>query len=324
MMILEASVLISLLYSSRLAFVAAQAINDNSTGSSISTILIPGFQAVRWDEARKICQEQYNGNLVVIDSEPKNIEVYNFVQCLMGEGKVWIGLTDLLSEGIYRKDSGNLDVAGFAKWYQDQPSDQEGLENCVELGVGFSVPFDRYWNDEICSTKNTFVCEADSKTFSNVQIPQNLSGSECWNMLERNNSEPTRKFEVVPKLKTWMEAEMYCTEVYQGHLASVKNPIEQQIMYWIVKQALEDDNIVWIGGNDLIKEGEFLWVGDGSKIQDVEFWANVQPDNIQYEDGVNENCIEMFVGSAKVMGLDVNGQWVDSRCDLLRPFVCEY
>eukprot|EP01023_Acetabularia_acetabulum_P055820 TRINITY_DN6467_c0_g2_i2.p1 TRINITY_DN6467_c0_g2~~TRINITY_DN6467_c0_g2_i2.p1 ORF type:complete len:316 (+),score=54.17 TRINITY_DN6467_c0_g2_i2:101-1048(+) len=285
--------------------------------------LVPGFQSVRWDEARRICSEKFNGNLVVINSEPENVEVYNFAQCLMGEGKVWIGITDLLQEGIYRKDTQELPVAGFAKWFQDQPSDQEGIQNCVELGVGWSTSFNQYWNDEICSAKNKFVCQTQTPPKTDIQIDFQLPGHECWSA----RSKVQRQLQLVFEKKTWQDAENYCQSNFGGHLVSVKNQIDNQIIYWTVQQQLKLQNLdeklkVWIGANDIEKEGDFHWA-DGQKVK-KDFWAKIQPDNIQYVDGVEEDCVELFVGNSIILGLGVDGLWVDSRCDLLRPFVCEF
>eukprot|EP01024_Parvocaulis_polyphysoides_P046069 TRINITY_DN4323_c1_g1_i1.p1 TRINITY_DN4323_c1_g1~~TRINITY_DN4323_c1_g1_i1.p1 ORF type:complete len:319 (+),score=15.34 TRINITY_DN4323_c1_g1_i1:40-996(+) len=305
-----------LLYQFTICLKLMQSVEQQSNNK----VLIPGFQAVRWDEARRICTDMFQGNLVVINSELRNVEVYNFAQCIMGEGNYWIGLTDLLAEGIFRQDTENLEVARFAKWFQDQPSDQDAVENCVAMGVGASIPFNRYWNDEICSVKNKFVCESEFIPTTNVILPSQLSGSQCWNIL---NVSQGRQFEVVQEQKTWQDAQAYCKQTFQGSLASVRSPIDNQIIYWMAKNVLGERQKVWIGGSDQEKDGNFRWVGDGSQIT-FDFWANVQPDNIVYQDGVSENCIELMVGSSRILGLDVDGLWIDSRCDLLRSFVCEY
>ena len=65
---------------------------------------------------------------------------------------------------------------------------------------------------------------------------------------------------------------------------------------------------VWIGLNDLTKEGKFLWA-DGSHVTYTN-WASSQPDNRKDY----ENCVEIAVHG---------GSWKDTSCGRQLPFICE-
>ena len=65
---------------------------------------------------------------------------------------------------------------------------------------------------------------------------------------------------------------------------------------------------VWIGLNDVTKEGKFLWA-DGSHVTYTN-WASSQPDNRKDY----ENCVEIAVHG---------GSWKDTSCGRQLPFICE-
>lgn len=65
---------------------------------------------------------------------------------------------------------------------------------------------------------------------------------------------------------------------------------------------------VWIGLNDITKEGTFRWADESDLIYTK--WASNQPDN-RYG---YENCVEMAVDG---------GNWEDTSCGKQLPFVCE-
>ena len=65
---------------------------------------------------------------------------------------------------------------------------------------------------------------------------------------------------------------------------------------------------VWIGLNDITKEGKFLWA-DGSHVTYTN-WASSQPDNRKDY----ENCVEIAVHG---------GSWKNTSCGRQLPFICE-
>jgi hypothetical protein len=69
---------------------------------------------------------------------------------------------------------------------------------------------------------------------------------------------------------------------------------------------------VWLGGNDLEKEGKWRWSGDDSKLSYKSWDIN----SIQPNGGTNENCLS-------IRGTMYNGKWSDDFCSNVLRFVCK-
>jgi hypothetical protein len=88
-------------------------------------------------------------HLVVLSDEREN----QFVHDLSPGASKWIGYSDLSAEGMYAWETGS--VSEFTKWAGQQPDDNLGAEDCIEM-----YP-DTYWNDATCTLEKEFVCECD-------------------------------------------------------------------------------------------------------------------------------------------------------------------
>ncbi|KAI4823973.1 hypothetical protein KUCAC02_012525 [Chaenocephalus aceratus] len=105
--------------------------------------------------------------------------------------------------------------------------------------------------------------------------------------------------------KTWADAEVDCIAL-GGNLASIPNQGVYTFIRRIVNTTTNANEQTWIGGNDLAKEGLWMW-SDGTKFV-ANNWAPGQPDNDQ---GL-EDCLMM----------NWNDLINDAPCTKLRPFVC--
>jgi hypothetical protein len=72
----------------------------------------------------------------------------------------------------------------------------------------------------------------------------------------------------------------------------------------------------WTSGTDLADEGHFFWMSTGRPITFTN-WNAGEPNNFQYENGEEENCLELWNRDGK--GL----KWNDSPCSFETYFVCE-
>jgi hypothetical protein len=100
-----------------------------------------------WPEARAACRGA-GYDLVAIDT----VEESAFVVDLLGGASTWIGLTDDLSEGLWRWS--NNSPSTFSAWGAGEPNNS-GNEDCAHTRV------DGLWNDTLCSTTMPqFVCES--------------------------------------------------------------------------------------------------------------------------------------------------------------------
>lgn len=72
----------------------------------------------------------------------------------------------------------------------------------------------------------------------------------------------------------------------------------------------------WTSGTDLADEGNFFWMSTGRPITFTN-WNAGEPNNFRYENGEEENCLELWNRDGK--GL----KWNDSPCSFETYFVCE-
>lgn len=72
----------------------------------------------------------------------------------------------------------------------------------------------------------------------------------------------------------------------------------------------------WISGTDLADEGNYFWMATGRPITFTN-WNAGEPNNFRYENGEEENCLELWNRDGK--GL----KWNDSPCSFETYFVCE-
>jgi len=101
--------------------------------------------------------------------------------------------------------------------------------------------------------------------------------------------------------KSWVLADLHCTD-FGGHLVSVHSPEENKF----VADLMLGSNDVWMGGADLIKEGEWKW-SDGTPFGYTNWWYN-GPNN----DG-EEDCVSLMMGKT----------WNDQPCDRKNKFICK-
>ncbi|XP_076027219.1 uncharacterized protein LOC143016665 [Genypterus blacodes] len=98
-----------------------------------------------WKESRQECLRS-GANLVIINSRAEQA----FLKGL--HDLFWIGLSDLDNEGQWRWVDGTGLTDGI--WAPEEPNDEYGGEDCVELLQKFNA-----WNDASCSAMKHSVCE---------------------------------------------------------------------------------------------------------------------------------------------------------------------
>ncbi|XP_071170304.1 perlucin-like [Mytilus edulis] len=113
-----------------------------------------------WAEASMICKV-YGGYLANIDTDQEQLYVASYLARLGKDafipGKFWLGGSDIQTEGIWVWTHGN-DQFVFTNWQSGEPSNSQGIENCVEFE--FSTNFK--WNDNDCQDRLNFLCEIPS------------------------------------------------------------------------------------------------------------------------------------------------------------------
>ncbi|XP_021365372.1 perlucin-like [Mizuhopecten yessoensis] len=122
---------------------------------------------------------------------------------------------------------------------------------------------------------------------------------------------------VVGLNSTWIEAKKYC-DVVGGDLAVVESAEEETYLVNILKQIDTAGTIFpenyWLDGTDVVKEGEFRWMGKNGNsipISGYTNWSPGQPDNA----GRTENCLEIRFSFSIL--------WNDLDCNTKQNFICE-
>ena len=118
-----------------------------------------------WAEAQNVCKA-IGGYLIEITSQEQN----HYVEAILyehPEQTVWVGATDLVSEGKWYWAASDMPVSSaFTYWNPGQPDNgQPGGENCMEFMN--SVNSGNHWNDNQCDSKHSFICQ---KTIENIVI----------------------------------------------------------------------------------------------------------------------------------------------------------
>jgi len=117
-------------------------------------------------------------------------------------------------------------------------------------------------------------------------------------------------YELFAESVSWDVAEQRCV-AWGGHLASIESADENEgLNTWPLELGITgvDGSGIWLGGTDVQRDGEFLWVVDGPFV--VPGWAPTQPDN-----GAGLDCIEKRNDGA--------GGWYDRHCTDALRYLCE-
>lgn len=99
---------------------------------------------------------------------------------------------------------------------------------------------------------------------------------------------------------SWENARAVCLG-FGGDLVTITNEKEEKLLF-------SENSIAWIGLNDRLKEGEFVW-SDSTPLNSSVYsnWNHGQPDNYG-----NEDCVEM-----------TSGKWNDRPCSDEKFYICQ-
>ncbi|XP_064782798.1 CD209 antigen-like protein E isoform X2 [Oncorhynchus masou masou] len=115
---------------------------------SDSSLYFLSTEKKTWEESRQDCLER-GADLVIINSREEQTFVFNF------HLRAWIGLTDSVTEGIWKWVDGTTLTTGY--WWTGQP-DNYRQEDCAEIYFSKGDPVTT-WNDDNCGANNSWICE---------------------------------------------------------------------------------------------------------------------------------------------------------------------
>ncbi|XP_074025521.1 brevican core protein triforce [Leptinotarsa decemlineata] len=113
----------------------------------------------------------------------------------------------------------------------------------------------------------------------------------------------------------YYRATQYC-RFHGMHLASITSQEENDKLEKYIKDFGYGNEHFWTSGTDIAEEGNFFWMSTGRPITYTN-WNAGEPNNFEYENGEQENCLELWNRDGK--GL----KWNDSPCSFETYFVCE-
>ena len=117
-----------------------------------------------WSEAKTICQEQENGQLVSILSRAE-LEWLNSKVMMVGRNnrkqKLWLGATDEEHYGKYKWVDGKPFNNGVAPWALGHPlNGNMEHEMCVSMDAS---SYGAQWRDVDCYKAMGYICKSDGK-----------------------------------------------------------------------------------------------------------------------------------------------------------------
>ena len=102
-----------------------------------------------------------------------------------------------------------------------------------------------------------------------------------------------------------------CSATLLGPLRRLETSVFQVTHENILQTYYRKIEHAWIGLNDQVKEGKFVWVGPM-----YTNWGPGEPNNAG-----NEDCVEIV--TAKSYGKTFEGRWNDKSCNNKFSFICQ-
>jgi len=194
---------------------------------------------------------------------------------------VWLGGNDQASEGNWVWLASGEPMV-YTKWKTGEPNNDANAEDVM----GYDSRDGGGWLDAKDHYSKAYVCQ------------------------ELQLSPPSR-YHLRTTHLTWQAAKQACIDEGMT-LASVLSAEDEQELNTLVVGT--GHNFVWLGGNDIASEGDWVWVADGQAFGDYQNWHSGEPNN----DG----------GIEDVMGKDFRDgvmAWVDSKelDHYTNPYVCQ-
>ncbi|XP_061165818.1 perlucin-like [Saccostrea echinata] len=153
---------------------------------------------------------------------------------------------------------------------------------------------------------------ADKLSFLVISVIISYVVADCPNGFTRHDESC---YVINRVLATWAQASIYCHAI-QAELVSIESQVEDNFLrgYLQNQGSKYDHPRFWVGGSDLLQEGEWTWTKTGSVIgsQGFSHWAPGQPNNGGHLD---EHCMELEAGT--------NWLWNDDECENRKNFICE-
>ncbi|XP_058889912.1 macrophage mannose receptor 1-like [Acipenser ruthenus] len=256
-----------------------------------------------WPDARSDC-EMRGGDLMSIST----VQERTWIRTQIGVSNIyWIGLNDVVSEGVWEWSDGSPFLEELQNWRPGQPDNWQDNEDCVQFAASDSAR----WNDEFCTVARNYICKRltpNPPTQCDTANGWELFGSNCYKL----KNEPH---------KSWFSARRDCV-TEGGDLVSILKEDEE---HYVISKMDASSFDVWIGFSTLSctpfscevqpNNVNFLWSDGLSSSPSFTSWAADQPDLSFKETGICSAVV-------KDEGADY-GKWKSHLCRHERPYMCK-
>ncbi|XP_049456020.1 low affinity immunoglobulin epsilon Fc receptor-like [Epinephelus fuscoguttatus] len=139
----------------------------------------------------------------------------------------------------------------------------------------------------------------------------------------------SRCFFMSQKAEKWQKARSICIDM-GGDLAVVLNAEDQEFLTNMTFEFVQQHPQIhflsaWIGLQDMVKEGVYIWVNGKTVRKDVKYWRPMEPNNaIPYwdKDRAGQDCVAIVPPSHAGQENWLNS-WDDIICGGKRHYLCE-
>nr|XP_039268802.1 macrophage mannose receptor 1-like [Styela clava] len=188
-----------------------------------------GVDSVSFCEALVACSELGAGSRLVKVNEEDTQTQMNWMLEYWGHPLVWIGATDMRSEGLWYWVDGTSFRYGYTNWGFNQPNSGAD-ENCAASGISSSEDVAGMWHDYSCSGDYGYVCQRSISTARSLSAVSTtkLTYSDTPTSLANAQKECESKGARLAR-------------VYNGHYEDILRilPKENGTKYWIKDESSE-------------------------------------------------------------------------------------
>ena len=118
-------------------------------------------------------------------------------------------------------------------------------------------------------------------------------------------------YQITEMVYTWIDAVSACQD--QGaYLATLHSQAEVRWVYEYFRTEGKTSNSIWIGLNDIAKEGNYQWIDGRGNYSSFSYWISGEPNN----SGGDQNCVVLWAGYL--------GKWGDIACANVFPALCKW
>nr|QWY13111.1 IML14 [Mythimna separata] len=258
-----------------------------------------------WSDAKQVCALEAASFFY-----PENDDEANAMTSLWEKMRpnikwVWIGISDLLVEGVFVTVDGKSIHEVYCKWFdQGQPDNAGGKENCLNMDLKGQM------NDYPCDVKSYFICK---KSLQSLEW-NNQCNMPNLDYIFSKNTGKCYKLHTAPL--NWTEAYAMC-QVEQSSLAIISNQREANFLAKLTvstpKPRIQEKysrGIYHVGFHNRLNEGWQTLKGTRMNADAADLWF----DNYQPDGTGNGACGAMFF----------NGRLINTDCDTKSFFICEH